>query len=89
MIAHEQASEKATKGSKGPFLERLVIWLESLGIDCSEQANGDDAFVVVVMASVIAGMAMYVIYPFWSGVILAATVCNAWHWVDRKYPKAR
>ncbi len=63
------------------LLDRLVIWLERHGIDCSRTANEDDAFVLVVLVATMIAFGLFAVSPWWSGFASATIIFNGKHWL--------
>lgn len=71
------------------MLDRLVIWLERHGIDCSAEANRDDAFVFAVVVGLMFALGAISFSEWWSGFIAAVVILKGHEWLERRYPKAR
>lgn len=63
------------------LLDRLVIWLERHGIDCSRMANEDDAFVLAVLVATMIAFGLFAVSPWWSGFAAATIIFNGKHWL--------
>lgn len=66
---------------------RLVRWLERHGVDCSAEANRDDAFILAVLAASMIAMGLAAISPWLSGFAAATIIFNAKSWLNQRYPK--